>query len=344
MEKYWDIFVNGYTGYANYLWDDIMKLSWDSYSNSYIYWLILVSVAFFILEVILPWRKGQSILRKDFFMDAFYMFFNFFLFSLIVYNAASDVVVNLFNDGIKAISGMNLQANNPLKTLPYWAILGTGFLVRDFVQWWIHRLLHKSPTLWEFHKVHHSVEQMGFAAHLRYHWMENVVYRSLEYIPLALLGIGLHDFFVIHIFTLAWGHFNHSNITVKGWITGGIVGFLFGIVFANGLLEITFLQSESLIQQIGIMLGSTAVGALVLGPIMRILFNNPEMHIWHHAYDLPEERRTGVNFGLTLAIWDYIFGTAYVPHDGRDIRLGFPGIEEFPEDFVKQSAHGFSKK
>jgi sterol desaturase/sphingolipid hydroxylase (fatty acid hydroxylase superfamily) len=339
MEKYWDIFVNGYTGYANYLWNDITSPSW----NSYFYWLILVSVAFFILEVILPWRKGQAIIRKDFFMDAFYMFFNFFLFSLVVYNAASDVIVNLFNDGIKAVTGMSLQANNPLNTLPYWAILATGFLVRDFVQWWIHRLLHRSSTLWEFHKVHHSVEQMGFAAHLRYHWMENIIYRSIEYIPLALLGIGLYDFFVIHIFTLAWGHFNHSNITVKGWVTGGIVGFLLGIVFSNGLLDITFLQSGDLITQIGTVVASTAIGALVIGPIMPKIFNSPEMHIWHHAYDLPKERQTGVNFGLTLAIWDYIFGTAYIPHDGRDIRLGFPGIEEFPEDFVHQNTHGFTK-
>jgi len=173
--------------------------------------------------------------------------------------------------------------------------------------------------------------------------MENIVYRSLEYIPLALLGIGLYDFFVIHIFTLAWGHFNHSNITVKGWVTGSIVGLLIGIVFANGLLDISFLQSENIITKIGIIAASTAVGALALGPIMRKLFNSPEMHIWHHAYDLPKERQTGVNFGLTLAIWDYIFGTAYIPHDGRDIRLGFPGIEEFPENFVAQNTHGFSK-
>jgi AraC-like DNA-binding protein len=58
------------------------------------------------------------------------------------------------------------------------------FLVRDFVQWNVHRLLHRAPRLWEFHKVHHSVQQMGFAAHLRYHFMENIVYRTLEYIPL----------------------------------------------------------------------------------------------------------------------------------------------------------------
>ena len=339
MNYYLDKFLNGYTGYANYLWNDITNPTW----GSYFYWLILVSVFFFAFEVIMPWRKGQKVIRKDFFMDAFYMFFNFFLFSLIIYNAASDVVVDLFNNGIKGLTGFNLQANNPLNSFPYWAVLLVGFVVRDFVQWWIHRLLHRSPTLWEFHKVHHSVEEMGFAAHLRYHWMENVIYRSLEYLPLALLGIGLYDFFVIHIFTLAWGHFNHSNLTVKGWATGGILGLLTGIVFANGLLDITFLQQTNISGKILVIAGTTAAGAIALGPLMHKLFNSPEMHIWHHSYHLPKDRHTGVNFGLTLAIWDYLFGTAYVPHDGRDIRLGFPGVEEFPEDFVRQNVHGFRK-
>lgn len=336
MEKYWNIFVNGYRGYANYLWNDITNPSW----NSYFYWLILVSVIFFFLEIIMPWRKGQATLRKDFFLDAFYMFFNFFLFSLIIYNAASDVIVNFFNDTIKSISNFDLQASNPMRNFPIWAILLIGFVVRDFVQWWVHRLLHRSERLWEFHKVHHSVEQMGFAAHLRYHWMETIVYRTIEYIPLALLGIGLHDFFVIHIFTLSWGHYNHANISVNSYVTGGVIGFLLGIVFTNGLLDITFLQSTNLSMQLLTIVGSTLVGAVALAPIMRKLFNSPDMHIWHHAYALPKDKRYGINFGITLAIWDYIFGTAYVPHSGRDIKLGFPGVEEFPDSFPQQSAHG----
>ncbi len=335
--NYGEIFINGYTGYANYLWNDITNPSW----HSYFYWLILVSLFFFILEVVIPWRKKQPTFRKDFWLDGFYMFFNFFLFSLIIYNAASDVVVNLFNDGIKLLSGgFDLQAANPLNNLPLWSILIIGFVVRDFVQWWIHRLLHKSDFLWEFHKVHHSVEEMGFAAHLRYHWVENVVYRSLEYIPLALLGIGLYDFFVIHIFTLAWGHFNHSNITVSGKVTGGILGAIIGIVAANGLLDFTYLMGFSPVMRWGTCLVLILLGSFLLGPVMRKLFNSPEMHIWHHSYKLPEERRFGVNFGLTLAIWDFIFKTAYIPHDGKDIRLGFPGIEEFPDNFVTQNLNG----
>lgn len=283
-------------------------------------------------------------MRKDFWLDGFYMFFNFFNFSLIIYNAASDVIVNLFNNGIQSAFGFNLQASNPLNSFPIWSILLIGFIVRDFVQWWIHMLLHKSNWLWQFHQVHHSVEEMGFAAHLRYHWMENIVYRTLEYIPLALMGIGLYDFFIIHIFTLAWGHYNHSNISVNYKITGGVVGALLGIVFSQGLLGLEVLAQNSFSLSLSVVLGFILVGSFVLGPIMKYIFNSPEMHIWHHSYELPEERRYGINFGLTLAIWDYIFGTAYIPHDGRDIKLGFPGVEHFPNDFLNQAKLGVLNK
>jgi sterol desaturase/sphingolipid hydroxylase (fatty acid hydroxylase superfamily) len=338
--NYLEIFINAYKGYANYLWNEITHPSW----TNYFYWLILVSAFFFGLELLAPWRKDQPRFRKDFWLDFFYMFFNFFLFSLIIYNAASEVVVNFFNQIIRGVTGFDLQANNPLQLWPMWAILLTGFVVRDFVQWWVHRLLHNSPRLWEFHKVHHSVEQMGFAAHLRYHWMETVVYRTIEYIPLALLGIGLYDFFIIHIFTLAVGHYNHSNISVSGPLSGGILGGLIGIVIALGAFEINLLSDPSFIQQFLVVVGSTLLGALVLGPFMKKIFNSPEMHIWHHAYDMPPDHPNGINFGISLAIWDYIFGTAHVPYSGRDIHLGFPGVEEFPQDFVHQNLHGFGEK
>lgn len=346
MEKYWNIFVNGYTGYASYLWQDITNPSW----HSYFYWVLIASAAFFILEVVIPWRKNQAIVRKDFWMDLFYVFFNFFLFSVVIYAAASDVVVNLFNDGILALTNINLKELNPMYQWPMWSILFIGMVVRDFVQWWIHRLLHRFDFLWEFHKVHHSVEQMGFAAQMRYHWVENVVYRSLEYIPLALMGIGLYDFFIIHIFAFAWGHYNHANISVDKRIPGGIVGALIGILIANSLVDIHLMEAifgtanPSFLIKTAVIFACSGIGVLVLSPMMKIIFNSPEMHIWHHSYDLPEDRRNGVNFGLTLAVWDYIFKTAYVPHDGKDIRLGFPGVEEFPEDFVQQNLNGLKPK
>ena len=68
------------------------------------------------------------------------------------------------------------------------------------------------------------------------------------------------------------------------------------------------------------------------------------MHIWHHSYEIPEDRKYGINFGISLALWDYIFGTAYIPKNGQNIRLGFPGIEGFPQKFSTQFKHGFKTK
>ena len=170
--------------------------------------------------------------------------------------------------------------------------------------------------------------------------METIVYRSIEYIPLALMGIGLYDFFIIHIFTLSIGHYNHSNITVSGKVSGGIFGFLVGMMMVFGVADINFLEDASWLVKIAVWAGTSLIGAFVLGPFMKKLFNSPEMHIWHHAYELPENRKYGINFGISLAIWDYIFGTAEIPHDGRDIRLGFPGDENFPHDFKNQALYG----
>ena len=69
------------------------------------------------------------------------------------------------------------------------------------------------------------------------------------------------------------------------------------------------------------------------------------MHIWHHAKTLPKHVRFGVNYGLTLSIWDYIFKTNYIPYNGKDIELGFTGDETFPKGFINQELYpGFLKK
>src|SRR5688500_10060438 len=166
---------------------------------------------FFLLEWLMPWRKEQPRLREDFWLDGFYMFFNYFLFSLIGFYAISNVFVIAFNDFLGSFGIRNLVAIE-IKSWLAWAPLLTLFVLRDFIPWNVHRLLHAIPFLWEFHKVHHSVKQIGFAAHLRFHWMENIVYRTIEYIPLGMIGFGMQEFFVVHIVALSIGHFNHSNI------------------------------------------------------------------------------------------------------------------------------------
>ena len=289
MNRYIEIFVNSFIGYARYLCHEITHLSW----HNYFYWLIGISLFFFTLEWFFSWRKNQPKIRQDFWMDGFYMFFNFFLFSLIGYNAISSVFVQAFNDVLASLGIANIVAFE-IKKWPVWSQLVTLFVLRDFIHWNIHRLLHRAPFLWEFHKVHHSVKQMGFAAHLRYHWMENIVYRMLEYIPLGMIGFGIQDFFFVHIMALSVGHFNHSNINVP------------------------------------------------LGPF-KYIFNNPQMHTWHHARDWPDKYPYGVNFGISLSLWDFLFRTAYLTNDPKQIDLGIKGDEYFPKSFLEQSIYGFKR-
>lgn len=294
MNEYLDLIKNSYSGYWNYLKNEIITVNhWDNY----FYGLIIVSLIVWALEIAFPWRKKQGIFRKDFWMDTFYMFFNFFLLNLIVLIALSNTVSQLFDDilGVIGLSISNFQLFD-VDNLPLWLGLLIFFLVSDFVQWNTHRLLHRVTWLWNFHKVHHSVKQMGFAAHLRYHWMEPIVYKSILYIPIAIIGgFDAQDVAIVHFFALIVGHLNHANL---GWDYG----------------------------------------------VFKYIFNNPKMHIWHHAKQLPDHVRYGVNYGLTLSLWDYLFKTDYVPHSGKDIELGFENDEEFPTDFLGQELYPLSKK
>lgn len=281
----WKNMADAYKGYGQYLWHEITHPSW----HNYFYWLIGISLMVFALECLRPWRPDQPRFRKDFWLDSFYMFFNFFLFSLLGFAAFSKMTAEGLRHFLNGIGVDHLVAVE-IHSWPVWLQLLTLFVVRDFIHFNVHRLLHRVPILWEFHKVHHSVREMGFAAHLRYHWMENVVYRSLEYIPLAMIGFGIRDFILVHLIALTIGHLNHANFY------------------------------------------------LPLGPF-RYLFNNPQMHIWHHAHQLPKTHRYGINFGISLSIWDYLFGTAHQPHSGRDLELGFDGVDTFPKTFLKQSIY-----
>lgn len=258
---------------------------------NYFWGLILISVVVWLLEIIVPWRKNQSIFRRDFGLDFFYMFFNFFLFSLFIGGIYTLIEHYLMKFGISLTSlvFINLVNLNPIYQLIIF------FIVSDLFQWFTHVTLHRIPFLWKFHQVHHSVKEMGFAAHLRYHWMENILYKPLKTLAIMLLGgFEPEQAYIIHFITIIIGHINHAN------------------------LKITW------------------------GPFKYII-NNPVMHLYHHAYNLPKNKKYGMNYGISLSIWDYIFKTNYIPKVDKNLKLGFKGDDVFPTNFTKQFLVGFVK-
>lgn len=287
--RYLDTFVNALTGTLNWTWQSItFQVPW--YTN-YFWGLLIISLLIWALEIMFPWRKEQSIFRKDFWLDGAYMFFNFFLFSIAISGFYKILQLGFQDIGISE----NSLALLDMSAWPGWLQLIVFFILLDFVQWLTHICLHKFEVFWQFHKVHHSVKEMGFAAHLRYHWMENVLYKPLKTFGVMILGgFEPSQAYMVHFLAITIGHFNHSNIKIT-W-----------------------------------------------GPLKYIL-NNPVMHLYHHSYHLPEGKY-GVNFGISLSLWDYLFGHSYVPEDSGTIELGFPGDEKFPTDFVGQNSYGFGKK
>jgi sterol desaturase/sphingolipid hydroxylase (fatty acid hydroxylase superfamily) len=56
--------------------------------------------------------------------------------------------VQAFNDFLAYAFGIRNLVAIEIGSWPYWAQLVTLFVVRDFVQWNVHRLLHRVPWLW----------------------------------------------------------------------------------------------------------------------------------------------------------------------------------------------------
>ncbi|MBC2838115.1 sterol desaturase family protein [Robiginitalea sp. SC105] len=289
MEAYVEAFWNALTGTVNWTWKSILfQVPW--YTN-YFWGLIAISLVVWLLEILFPWRREQGIFRKDFWLDVGYMFFNFFLFAIAI-SGFYRLLQVLFTDlGIRPDSLALIDMGG----WPGWLQLLVFFVILDFVQWFTHILLHKYPVFWQYHKVHHSVKEMGFAAHLRYHWMENILYKPLKTFGVMLIGgFEPEQAYIVHFAAIAIGHLNHANIK------------------------------------------------LTWGPL-KYLLNNPVMHLYHHAYRLPEGRY-GVNFGISLSLWDYLFGTNYIPEESGTIQLGFEGDEDFPKDFIHQNLYGFGRR
>lgn len=290
-----DALLTGYSEYWGFLVSEVtFNYDYKPWYQNYFYGLTLVSLAVWLLELVFPWRKNQSSIRNDFWLDGFYMYFNFFVFGFMI-SGLYAVLSQVF-----AGAGITMQSASllDLSALPLWSQLLIFFILNDFVQWFTHVMLHRFEFLWRFHRVHHSVTEMGFAAHLRYHWMENIFYKPLKTLAVMVIGgFEPEQAFFVHFIAITIGHLNHANI------------------------KLTF------------------------GPL-KYLINNPVMHLYHHAKYLPEGQMPGVNFGISLSIWDYIFKTNYIPQsEDGSYELGFDGIEDFPKhNFWKQLTIGFGKE
>ena len=176
----------------------------------YYFWLISASLFCFLLERIHPWRKKQRVLRQGIGQDLFWLLFNGHYFGLLLALVTGNLI-RLTNTFLHQKEWPVPQDLALLSDSPLWLQFIVFLLLKDFLEWNVHRLLHNVPWLWEFHKLHHSIEELDWIGNFRFHWGEILLYKAFTYLPLVILGI---DEIVLLLIAVVWTvllDLNHSN-------------------------------------------------------------------------------------------------------------------------------------
>lgn len=275
--------------------------------SGWLYWITSYLIAWALL--VRAQRKGDVPSGISFFQFAFprevwrhpsalldykYVAFHRAM-AVLIYAPLVLGAIAIFSKGVVRIIPAGLPTEN-LIAEPFGYILLTLilFMAVDFGLFFVHYLLHRIPLLWHFHKVHHSAEVLTPITDYRAHPIEYFLYSAAQVVAATLV-------------TGVYVVLNHEN---AHWMT------LLNInVFAVLFYSCAYQLRHSHVW-------------LSYGPILSYVFQSPAQHQIHHSVD---QRHLNKNFGNAFSIWDWIFGSLYVPKCRENLRFGLP--DEDPNDY-----------
>lgn len=149
-----------------------------------------------------------------------------------------------------------------------------------------HLAFHKVPLLWALHRAHHSAESPNVFAFLRSHPLE-IFLNGATRVMGAAAGLGIALYFT-------GGKLLPETAATIFWynIIYVLVGFR--------SLDHTHIPIR-------------------YGKVLDVLIGSPIMHEVHHSAEL---RHRDVNMAGAGYIYDWLFGTLYIPHKGETWRWG----------------------
>jgi len=161
-----------------------------------------------------PWRREQKVLRRGFVQDLFWLVFNGHYLGLILALGTGRLVASMNS----ALGDLGWPVPDSLALIagaPLWAQFLIVLVLKDFIEWNIHRLLHNVPWLWNLHKLHHSIEELDWIGNFRFHWGEVLVYKTLSYLPLVVLGADGRVLLAIAVLWTLMLDLNHANLPIS---------------------------------------------------------------------------------------------------------------------------------
>jgi sterol desaturase/sphingolipid hydroxylase (fatty acid hydroxylase superfamily) len=180
--------------------------------------------------------------------------------------------------------------------VPYTFLL---LLALDGGLFFAHYLLHKTPVLWEFHKVHHSAEVLNPITIYRIHPIE-VLFTG----TISAIFIGTADGLLRAFFT--------NELSVITILDVNIFLFLFYLAGFNLRHSHVWLSYPAFISRI---------------------FISPAQHQVHHSLD---PKHYDKNFGYIFAFWDHLMRSLYIPTRYEKLQYGLSGEEHIKFNSVCQ--------
>jgi sterol desaturase/sphingolipid hydroxylase (fatty acid hydroxylase superfamily) len=195
--------------------------------------------------------------------------------------------------GAALVAGLVGEALGGLSTglvLPGWAYALLILVAADFAVYWVHRIHHENKVFWPFHSVHHSAEVMTPLTVYRKHPLYDLIAGAARGVSLGLaqgLALALFE--------------GDPQIATLVGINAGYA--LFNLAGSN--LRHTHIW-------------------LSYGPVLERLLISPAQHQIHHS---SAPRHHDRNYGEVLAVWDWMFGTLYVPEREEILEFGLADAE-----------------
>jgi len=115
------------------------------------------------------------------------------------------------------ISENNLGLFNWI-SIPWGLKIFFGLLLIDFSDYWFHRLDHKIPILWRFHRVHHSDTSMDASTAIRAFPTEPFYFTLGELLISIIFGLDITSMNIFLLILLPVFFIQHTNIQYPNWV------------------------------------------------------------------------------------------------------------------------------
>lgn len=173
--------------------------------------------------------------------------------------------------------------------LPEWAIIAlysvTMFVVDDFTKYLVHRWMHHWPLLWAIHQTHHSATTLTPITVYRIHPLEGVLY-------------GLRGTVAQGTTIASFLFFFGDSVDLYTVLGVNVIVFVFHVTGSNLRHSHIHIRYWRWLEYIVI---------------------SPAQHQLHHS---TAEKHFDKNFGVALAIWDWMFGSLHHSEPEEELTFG----------------------